>query len=165
MLIPVEVDTLLKVDGTVRNTSTKPLGSWFILLAESAQSFLAGAESSSWKVRFTEFVELYFDFALGLTLFSCMCVSAGGIAAYNQGDGNVHSYSQVDGCTTGGDYSNDVTARAQWYKDHGYWSWRVSCESSMKHHIVCTVSKPGLNKHDAKTNYNACVSMWSFVEQ
>ena len=41
--------------------------------------------------------------------------SAGGIAAYNMGDGNVHSYENVDGSTTGGDYSNDVVARAQWY--------------------------------------------------
>ncbi|XP_053275430.1 lysozyme g [Pleuronectes platessa] len=44
----------------------------------------------------------------------------GGIAAYNQGDGNVRSYSGVDQQTTGGDYSNDVTARAQWYKNNGY---------------------------------------------
>ncbi|KAM3624667.1 uncharacterized protein V6R79_026326 [Siganus canaliculatus] len=40
----------------------------------------------------------------------------GGIAAYNMGDGNVHSYENVDAKTTGGDYSNDVVARAQWYK-------------------------------------------------
>nr|XP_033480599.1 lysozyme g-like isoform X2 [Epinephelus lanceolatus] len=38
----------------------------------------------------------------------------GGIAAYNMGDGNVHSYARVDENTTGGDYSNDVVARAQW---------------------------------------------------
>ncbi|XP_060947474.1 lysozyme g-like [Limanda limanda] len=44
----------------------------------------------------------------------------GGIAAYSTGDGNVHSYSGVDELTTGGDYSNDVTARAQWYKNNGY---------------------------------------------
>uniref|UniRef100_UPI003AAA9A6E lysozyme g-like n=1 Tax=Centroberyx gerrardi TaxID=166262 RepID=UPI003AAA9A6E len=43
----------------------------------------------------------------------------GGIAAYNMGDGNVHSYDQVDANTTGGDYSNDVVARAQWYKTKG----------------------------------------------
>ncbi|XP_059189100.1 lysozyme g-like [Centropristis striata] len=42
----------------------------------------------------------------------------GGIAAYNQGDGNVHSYEKVDEITTGGDYSNDVVARAQWYADN-----------------------------------------------
>ncbi|XP_024145578.1 lysozyme g isoform X1 [Oryzias melastigma] len=42
----------------------------------------------------------------------------GGIAAYNMGDGNVHSYDKVDENTTGGDYSNDVTARAHWYKQH-----------------------------------------------
>ncbi|XP_034544026.1 lysozyme g-like isoform X1 [Notolabrus celidotus] len=47
--------------------------------------------------------------------------SPGGIAAYNMGDGNVHSYDNVDGSTTGGDYSNDVVARAQWYKNNcGY---------------------------------------------
>ncbi|XP_030280392.1 lysozyme g-like [Sparus aurata] len=40
----------------------------------------------------------------------------GGIAAYNMGDGDVHSYENVDGSTTGRDYSNDVVARAQWYK-------------------------------------------------
>ncbi|XP_068178809.1 lysozyme g-like [Antennarius striatus] len=40
----------------------------------------------------------------------------GGIAAYNMGDGNVHSYDGVDASTTGRDYSNDVVARAQWYK-------------------------------------------------
>ncbi|KAI3353054.1 hypothetical protein L3Q82_019623, partial [Scortum barcoo] len=39
----------------------------------------------------------------------------GGIAAYNMGDGNVHSYENVDENTTGKDYSNDVVARAQWY--------------------------------------------------
>ncbi|XP_029951084.1 lysozyme g-like isoform X1 [Salarias fasciatus] len=43
----------------------------------------------------------------------------GGIAAYNMGDGNVHDQN-VDANTTGGDYSNDVVARAQWYKKQGY---------------------------------------------
>uniref|UniRef100_A0A3Q3MZA4 Lysozyme g n=1 Tax=Labrus bergylta TaxID=56723 RepID=A0A3Q3MZA4_9LABR len=43
----------------------------------------------------------------------------GGIAAYNMGDGNVHSYENVDEYTTGRDYSNDVAARAQWYRNHG----------------------------------------------
>ncbi|AWP05859.1 G-type lysozyme isoform 6 [Scophthalmus maximus] len=46
----------------------------------------------------------------------------GGIAAYNMGDGNVHSYSKVDENTTGRDYSNDVVARAQWYKNNGFGS-------------------------------------------
>lgn len=44
----------------------------------------------------------------------------GGIAAYNMGDGNVHSYDSVDANTTGKDYSNDVVARAQWYKSNGF---------------------------------------------
>ncbi|XP_076027259.1 lysozyme g-like [Genypterus blacodes] len=43
----------------------------------------------------------------------------GGIAAYNMGDGNVHSYDTVDDKTTGRDYSNDVVARAKWYKREG----------------------------------------------
>ncbi|KAK9539991.1 hypothetical protein VZT92_002469 [Zoarces viviparus] len=43
----------------------------------------------------------------------------GGIAAYNMGDGNVHTYDRVDENTTGQDYSNDVVARAQWYKNNG----------------------------------------------
>ncbi|XP_029288368.1 lysozyme g-like [Cottoperca gobio] len=42
----------------------------------------------------------------------------GGIAAYNMGDGSVHSYDNVDENTYGGDYSNDVVARAQWYKSN-----------------------------------------------
>ncbi|XP_072239578.1 lysozyme g-like isoform X1 [Leuresthes tenuis] len=42
----------------------------------------------------------------------------GGIAAYNMGDGNVHSYENVDANTTGRDYSNDVVARAQWYENN-----------------------------------------------
>ncbi|XP_023268545.1 lysozyme g-like [Seriola lalandi dorsalis] len=43
----------------------------------------------------------------------------GGIAAYNMGDGNVTS-KNVDERTTGGDYSNDVVARAQWYRRNGF---------------------------------------------
>ncbi|XP_076878581.1 lysozyme g-like isoform X2 [Brachyhypopomus gauderio] len=44
----------------------------------------------------------------------------GGISAYNAGVGNVRTYERMDFGTTGGDYSNDVVARAQWYKRHGY---------------------------------------------
>ncbi|XP_077379775.1 uncharacterized protein LOC144020310 [Festucalex cinctus] len=43
----------------------------------------------------------------------------GGLAAYNKGPGSVESYEAVDKNTTGRDYSNDVTARAQWYKSQG----------------------------------------------
>ncbi|XP_061585182.1 lysozyme g-like [Cololabis saira] len=42
----------------------------------------------------------------------------GGIAAYNVGDLKVESYGNVDKLTTGGDYSNDVVARAKWYKEN-----------------------------------------------
>ncbi|KAF7648500.1 hypothetical protein LDENG_00156160 [Lucifuga dentata] len=44
----------------------------------------------------------------------------GALAAYNMGVGNVHSYEGVDDNTTGKDYANDVSARAQFYKEHGY---------------------------------------------
>lgn len=44
----------------------------------------------------------------------------GGIAAYNTGDGKVHSYERVDAETKSGDYSNDVIARAQWYRKNGH---------------------------------------------
>ncbi|XP_055768050.1 lysozyme g-like isoform X2 [Salvelinus fontinalis] len=44
----------------------------------------------------------------------------GGLAAYNKGLDNVHSYSEVDKNTTGGDYSKDVLARAQFYKSNDY---------------------------------------------
>ncbi|KAK1806930.1 hypothetical protein P4O66_005414 [Electrophorus voltai] len=43
----------------------------------------------------------------------------GGIAAYNCGPAKVTS-TDVDRNTEDGDYANDVVARAQWYKLHGY---------------------------------------------
>ncbi|XP_036454287.1 lysozyme g-like [Colossoma macropomum] len=43
----------------------------------------------------------------------------GGIAAYNCGPRAVTSQN-VDEKTEGGDYANDVVARAQWYKRQGY---------------------------------------------
>ncbi|XP_067353600.1 lysozyme g-like isoform X1 [Channa argus] len=58
-------------------------------------------------------------FTLCKAVFSFVFLCAGGIAAYNMGDGNVYSYDKVDEYTTGGDYSNDVVARAQWYKKYG----------------------------------------------
>ncbi|XP_077199613.1 lysozyme g-like [Paroedura picta] len=44
----------------------------------------------------------------------------GGISAYNAGIRNVQTYERMDIGTTGNDYANDVTARAQFYKKHGY---------------------------------------------
>ncbi|NXT29380.1 LYG protein, partial [Syrrhaptes paradoxus] len=44
----------------------------------------------------------------------------GGISAYNAGAGNVRSYDRMDIGTTHNDYSNDVVARARYYKKHGY---------------------------------------------
>lgn len=45
----------------------------------------------------------------------------GGVAAYNFGIGNVRSWENLDVGTTGGDYSNDVIARAQWLVNgHGW---------------------------------------------
>ncbi|KAI9525302.1 hypothetical protein NQZ68_005847 [Dissostichus eleginoides] len=43
----------------------------------------------------------------------------GGIAAYNAGDGNIDSHETVDSKTSNGDFSNDVIARAQWYRTDG----------------------------------------------
>ncbi|XP_027139581.1 lysozyme g [Larimichthys crocea] len=43
----------------------------------------------------------------------------GGIAAYSAGEDNIKCYEAVDARTPCGDYSNDVVARAQWYKIHG----------------------------------------------
>lgn len=48
--------------------------------------------------------------------FSCVIVSAGALAAYNKGEQSVLSFEKVDANTHGKDYSNDVIARAQWYK-------------------------------------------------
>ncbi|XP_019647366.1 PREDICTED: lysozyme g-like [Branchiostoma belcheri] len=44
----------------------------------------------------------------------------GGISGYNAGCGNVQSYAGMDVDTTGDDYANDVVARAQWLKAHGF---------------------------------------------
>ncbi|KAK2838996.1 hypothetical protein Q7C36_013810 [Tachysurus vachellii] len=44
----------------------------------------------------------------------------GGISAYNAGVKNVRTYEAMDIGTTGNDYSNDVVARAQWFKRNGY---------------------------------------------
>ncbi|XP_064000089.1 lysozyme g-like [Pogoniulus pusillus] len=44
----------------------------------------------------------------------------GGISAYNAGAGNVQTYEGMDKGTTHNDYANDVAARAQYYKKHGY---------------------------------------------
>ncbi|XP_044201750.1 lysozyme g-like isoform X1 [Thunnus albacares] len=45
----------------------------------------------------------------------------GALAAYNMGTEKMaSSYSKVDDHTTGGDYSNDVTARAQYYEKNGF---------------------------------------------
>ncbi|KAJ8352526.1 hypothetical protein SKAU_G00240020 [Synaphobranchus kaupii] len=44
----------------------------------------------------------------------------GGLAAYNMGASNVQSYPGVDSNTHMKDYSNDVVARAQFYKSNGF---------------------------------------------
>ncbi|XP_069491693.1 lysozyme g-like [Ambystoma mexicanum] len=44
----------------------------------------------------------------------------GGIAAYNAGPANILSYADVDKHTSGHDYSNDVIARAIFFKAYGY---------------------------------------------
>uniref|UniRef100_UPI003AAE9AEF lysozyme g-like n=1 Tax=Centroberyx gerrardi TaxID=166262 RepID=UPI003AAE9AEF len=44
----------------------------------------------------------------------------GALSAYNMGAGSVDSYEQVDARTTGRDYANDVAARSQYFKTHGY---------------------------------------------
>ncbi|XP_055864300.1 glycine, glutamate and proline-rich protein-like [Biomphalaria glabrata] len=44
----------------------------------------------------------------------------GAVAAYNFGTRNVQTWAGVDVGTTGGDYSNDVMARAQWLHNHGW---------------------------------------------
>uniref|UniRef100_A0A8C1M4C6 Lysozyme g n=1 Tax=Cyprinus carpio TaxID=7962 RepID=A0A8C1M4C6_CYPCA len=44
----------------------------------------------------------------------------GGISAYNAGVSTVSSYENIDARTSGKDFSNDVVARAQWFKSKGY---------------------------------------------
>jgi hypothetical protein len=45
---------------------------------------------------------------------------SGGVAAYNSGVSTIKSWGGVDSATTGRDYSNDVIARAKWFKAHGW---------------------------------------------
>ncbi len=51
---------------------------------------------------------------------------SGGIAAYNKGVSRVTTYETIDAITTGLDYSNDVVARAQWFRSKGYWRTAVT---------------------------------------
>uniref|UniRef100_A0A3Q1G589 Lysozyme g n=1 Tax=Acanthochromis polyacanthus TaxID=80966 RepID=A0A3Q1G589_9TELE len=44
----------------------------------------------------------------------------GGIAAYITGNVKFECYKKVDEGTPGKDFSNDVVARAQWYKNNGF---------------------------------------------
>ncbi|XP_040281034.1 lysozyme g-like [Bufo bufo] len=44
----------------------------------------------------------------------------GALAAYNMGPDSVTSFNTVDSRTTDGDYSNDVLARAKYYKRSGF---------------------------------------------
>ncbi|XP_042166587.1 lysozyme g-like [Oncorhynchus tshawytscha] len=46
------------------------------------------------------------------------------LAAYNMGAGSISSYEQVDAKTTGGNYANDVVARAEYLKKT--WLLKVS---------------------------------------
>ncbi|XP_078684344.1 glycine, glutamate and proline-rich protein-like [Branchiostoma floridae x Branchiostoma belcheri] len=56
------------------------------------------------------------DHGNGFGLMQVFC----GISGYNAGCGNVQSYAGMDIDTTGDDYANDVVARAQWLKAHGF---------------------------------------------
>ena len=47
-------------------------------------------------------------------------VLQGALAAYNIGQQRVDSWQNIDAHTTHGDYSNDVIARAQFYRQRGY---------------------------------------------
>ncbi|XP_077338853.1 lysozyme g-like [Lithobates pipiens] len=47
-------------------------------------------------------------------------VMKGAISAYNAGPGNVISFDTIDSRTTGKDYSNDVVARAKFFKRNGF---------------------------------------------
>lgn len=120
MLIQEEVDTLNGGRGTVRSISARPQRSFFISLIGSRRNSLAGAGSSSSKVSFIQQMLLFFFKSAFLTFSPGFCLSVGAIAAYNMGDGRVDSYANVDAKTTGKDYSNDVVARAQWYKQNGF---------------------------------------------
>ena len=51
----------------------------------------------------------------------CYCLILAAIAAYNMGFRNMsRNYNNIDDHTTGGDYSDDVVARAQYFERNGY---------------------------------------------
>uniref|UniRef100_A0A4W5P011 Lysozyme g n=1 Tax=Hucho hucho TaxID=62062 RepID=A0A4W5P011_9TELE len=89
-----------------------PKGTW------DSQEHIDQAEryslTHSWIELIIHVVVLY-----ATTNLLCLCFS-GALAAYNMGAGSISSYEQVDAKTTGGDYANDVAARAQYFKKHGY---------------------------------------------
>ncbi|KAF3687501.1 Lysozyme g [Channa argus] len=96
---------LMQVDVNPNGGGHKPLGAW-----ESEEHL---CQATGILVDFIDKISRKFpDWCPAQKL-------KGGIAAYNMGDGNVYSYDKVDEYTTGGDYSNDVVARAQWYKKYG----------------------------------------------
>ncbi|XP_028991713.1 lysozyme g-like [Betta splendens] len=96
---------LMQVDVNPRGGGHAARGAW-----DSEEHLCQGAEIL---VHFIERIQQKFP------AWSREQQLKGGIAAYNMGDGNVHSYDSVDAHTTGRDYSNDVAARAQWYRAHG----------------------------------------------
>uniref|UniRef100_A0A8C7IVZ4 Lysozyme n=1 Tax=Oncorhynchus kisutch TaxID=8019 RepID=A0A8C7IVZ4_ONCKI len=58
-------------------------------------------------------------------MFNLLCVCfSWALAAYNMGAGSISSYEQVDAKTTGGNYANDVVARAEYLKKT--WLLKVS---------------------------------------
>ncbi|XP_074549330.1 lysozyme g-like [Halichoeres trimaculatus] len=98
---------LMQVDVDPNGGNHKPKGEW-----DSKEHLLQATEIL---VRFIKIMQKKFK---GCSMEEKL---KGGIAAYNIGDGKVESYDEVDDETTGGDYSNDVVARAQWYeKNCGY---------------------------------------------
>ncbi|XP_070828138.1 lysozyme g-like [Chaetodon trifascialis] len=96
---------LMQVDVNPKGGNHTPQGAW------DSEQHLRHATGI-----LVEFIEVMQDKFSGLSKEKQL---KGGIAAYNMGDGNVHSYEYVDENTTGKDYSNDVVARAQWYTEHG----------------------------------------------
>ncbi|XP_072269369.1 lysozyme g-like [Pyxicephalus adspersus] len=65
-------------------------------------------------------IDMYRAIKAKFPSWSASQVMKGALAAYNMGPGNVHSFESVDSNTTGRDYSNDVVARANFFKANGF---------------------------------------------
>ena len=78
----------------------------------------------------------------------------GGIAAYNEGLGNVRTWKNLDVGTTHDDYSNDVVARAKFFRRNGYVKRLIFLSPFASLHVFCFLNLKLLK-------WNAYTVLWT----